>query len=164
MTTLDPYAAPGAPGGGGVSSPDVPLGAVEALRGTRPWVLLFSILGFLFTALLVLGGLASLLGGGAMFVSEPGATAGPAGMMVGLALVYLLMGLLYLLPSLYLYRYASRIAHLGEGGGATALVDALEQQRRFWRLAGIVVLVGVVVYGLIVVVAIVVGGLGAFGS
>lgn len=167
MTTLDPYAAPAAPGGGAYA-PDVPQGAVEALRGTRPWVLLFAILGFLGAALMVIAGLFILLGGGAsMFagLGEEGAAAG--GMMIGLGVVYLLMGLLYFLPCLYLLRYAGRIRSMLQGGGEAALVAALDQQRRFWRLVGIYTVVILALYAVgLVVFALVaaVGAAGAFGS
>lgn len=164
MTTLDPYAAPAAPGGG-THAPDVPQGAVEALRGTRPWVLLFSVLGFLIAALIFFAGLAVLLGGGAFLLGAGGgADAASGGMMFGLGLVYLLAAFLYAAPSLYLYRYASRIARMLGGGGAAALVEALDQQRRFWRLAGIVAVVMLVLYVVVIVVAIVAGAAGAFGG
>ncbi|HEX6203251.1 MAG TPA: DUF5362 family protein [Thermoanaerobaculia bacterium] len=163
MTTLDPYAAPAAPGGG-TYAPDVPQGAVEALRGTRPWVLLFSILGFLVAALIFFAGLAVLLGGGAFLLGGvEGGGAASGGMMFGLGFVYLLLGFLYLVPSLYLYRYASRIARMLAGGGVAALVEALDQQRRFWRLAGIVAVVMIVLYVVVFAIAIVAGMAGAFG-
>lgn len=163
MSTLDPYAAPAAPGGG-TYAPDVPQGAVEALRGTRPWVLLLSILGFLFAALVFFAGLAVMLGGGAFLMGVEGGDAASGGMMFGLGLVYLLLALLYLVPSLYLYRYASRIARMLGGGGAAALVEALEQQRRFWRLAGIVALVMIVLYVVALVAVVLAGVVGAFGA
>lgn len=167
MTAHDPYAAPGAPGGG-TFAPDVPQGAVEALRGTRPWVRLFSILGFLTAALMVMLGAAVALGGGASIFGDFGGD-GPAagGAMIAMGLAYLLIGLLYFLPCLYLFRYASRITRITEGGGAAALVDALDQQRRFWRLIGIYTVAMLALYAVgLVVVAIVAatGALGGFGS
>lgn len=166
MTTLDPYAAPAA-AGGGTFAPDVPQGAVEALRGTRPWVRLFSILGFLSAALMVVLGAAVMLGGGASLFGDFGEEAAPGGVLIGMGFAYLLVGLLYFLPCLYLFRYASRITRITEGGGEVALVDALDQQRRFWRLIGIYTLVFLVLYGLLAVVFAIVaatGALGAFGS
>jgi hypothetical protein len=167
MTTLDPYAAPAAPGGG-TYAPDVPQGAVEALRGTRPWVLLCSIFGCLMALLMVvLGGFVLLGGGASMFGDLGGEGAAAGGMMIGLGLVYLLMGLLYFLPCFYLFRYARRIRGMLQGGGAAAMVGALDQQRRFWRLIGIYSLVVIVLYALLLVVfaiAAAVGAAGGFGS
>jgi hypothetical protein len=164
MTTLDPYAAPAAPGGG-TYAPDVPQGAVEALRGTRPWVLLFSILGFLVAALLLFAALAVLLGGGAFLLGGvEGADAASGGLMFGLGLLYLLIAFVYVVPSLYLYRYASRIARIVGGGGVAALVEALDQQRRFWRVAGILALAMIVLYVVIIAIAIAAGVAGAFAG
>lgn len=166
MTTPDPYAAPLA-AGGGTFSPDVPRGAVEALRGTRPWVRLFSILGFLSAALMVMLGAGIMLGGGASIFGDFGDEAAPAGLMIAMGFAYLLIGLLYFLPCLYLFRYASRITRITEGGGEAALVDALDQQRRFWRLVGIYTLVMVGLYAVVAVgfaIAAASGALGALGS
>ena len=164
MTTPDPYAAPLAAGGGSFS-PDVPQGAVEALRGTRPWVLLFSILGFLGAGLLFFAGLAVMLGGGAFLLGGvEGGGAAEGGMIFGLGLLYILLAFLYVMPSLYLFRYAGRIARMTSGGGVAALVEALDQQRRFWRLAGIVTVVMIGLYVVVIVVAIAVGAFGAFAA
>ena len=146
MTTLDPYAAPAAPGAG-TYAPDVPQGVVEALRGTRPWVLLFSILGFLTAALMVVGGAFVLLGGGASFFAGAGGEGAAAGgALIAMGAAYLLFGLLYFLPCFYLFRYAGRIRGMLQGGGQAALVDALEQQRRFWRLVGLYTVVILALY------------------
>lgn len=164
MTTFDPYAAPGAQGGG-VTSPDVPQGAVEALRGTRPWVLLFSILGFVASALIVVIALVVLVGGGAWFLGDAGGEGmAGGGAMVLVSVLYLLIGLLYFLPCLHLFRYAKRIRNVTEGGGAPALVEALDQQRRFWRLLGLYAGVMLVLYAIGIVLAIVIGAFGAFGG
>lgn len=164
MTTLDPYAAPAA-AAGGTFAPDVPQGAVEALRGTRPWVRLFSILGFLSAALMVVLGAAVVLGGGAsMFGDLGGEGAAAGGMMLGLGVLYLVIGLLYFLPCFYLFRYASRITSITEGGGAAALVDALDQQRRFWRLVGIYTVVMLALYLVAAVVFAIVAATGALAG
>lgn len=159
MTTLDPYAAPAAPAVAEARSADVPQGAVEALRGTRPWVRLIAVLGFVGAGLLIVFGLFALLGGGASMFGDLGAGEGAA--IVGMGIAYLLLGLLYVMPCLHLVRYAGRITRLVQGGGAATLVDALEQQRRFWRLVGIYSLVMLILYGLIFVGAIVFAGIGA---
>ena len=163
MTAPDPYAAP-ATAGVGTFAPDVPQGAVEALRGTRPWVRLFSILGFLSAALMVMLGAAVMLGGGATIFGEDAA---PGGALIAMGLVYLLVGLLYFLPCLYLFRYASRITRITAGGGEAALVEALDQQRRFWRLIGIYTIAFLALYAILMIVLVIAaatGALDAFGS
>jgi hypothetical protein len=122
-----------------------------------------SILGFVGAAFMFFAGLAMLLGGGAMLFGGQGDLAG-GGMMAGLAALYMVLALVYILPSLYLFRYASAITRLTGGGGGDALVDALGHQRRFWRLAGILALVMMGVYAIVLVVVADGAAMGAFGS
>lgn len=160
MTTFDPYAAPAASSVGGAAG-NVPQGAVEALRRTRPWVLLFSILGFLGAAVMVVLGAVVMLGGGASMFGDLG---GEGAAIIGIGAAYLLIGLLYFLPCLYLFRYASRISRVTAGGGSASLVEALDQQRRFWRLLGIYALVTVALYAVALVVVVIAAAAGAAGG
>ncbi len=111
--------------------------SIELLRQTKPWVLLFSILLFIFGGIFVLGAVALLV----------------AGLKVGLPLIiagilYLGVGTLYGLPALFLGRYSSRIGALIKSGSSQDLESALEAQRSFWKFAGIVVLVMIGIYAI----------------
>lgn len=117
---------------------------VETLRATRPWVMFLAILGFIGSALMVLGG---IVGGLAVISSNP------AGLLM--IVVYLVLGLVYLLPSVYLYRYASRIGLYVRDRSERSLNEALTAQMSFWRLVGIITLVMIVLYlGLIILVVV----------
>ncbi len=131
----------------------VPPGSIQALRETRPWVLLLAILGMLGTGLMLLGGLGMLL----MGASASRATGMPAGMMAGMAILYLFIAVLYLYPIIKLFKYASAISRLNHSGAASDMEDALRQQKSFWKFVGIAAILVIVVY--IIVIAVV--GVGA---
>ena len=120
---------------------------VEHLRATKPWVRLISIVMFVATGLMFLAGLLM------MFIPTPGGMRGFGfGPVVGI--IYFLIGGLYLVPAYLLHQYASYIKDLVNGGGDTAMENALGSQKSFWRYSGIVTLVVIGIYVLIFVFAI----------
>jgi len=122
-------------------------GLMAPLLLTKPWVRLCSVLGFVSTVFIVLAGIGLMAGGAA--------TAGiPYGTGVGVA--YMLMGLLYFMPSLFLFKYASAIALAQQSGSSTDIAVALGHQKSFWKFAGVVALVMIVLMFLGVGAAIVV--------
>jgi hypothetical protein len=129
---------------GSVISP----GVIQALAGTKPWVRFCSIIGFICTGLVLLGGVSMMVAGGFM------ATTGDAGGMSGLGgapialmgVVYLVIAVFYILPSLKLWRYGSHIVSFTESNSLSDLESALEAQRSFWKLAGILICVGIALY------------------
>lgn len=118
---------------------EVPPEIVEAMRQTRPWVLFLGVLGFLSV------GLMALLGLGVMVANPKGMPGGGA-----LGLVYILLGVLYVVPALYLWRYGGRIGTLVQFPSMDALRDALVQQKSFWRFSGIMVAVLMGIYFLVI--------------
>jgi len=146
-------------------SEDVPTASLtplaqQYLDQTRPWVRFMSVMTFVGAGLMVLIALAlmaaTLIGGVAAGNARglPGLLGG--GLVGGF---YLLLACVYIPPALYLGRYASAIARLKIGGTSDELEQALKHQKSFWRFAGIVtvisIVLGVVVLGLSVVVGIV---------
>jgi len=123
-----------------------PPGIHSALAGTKPWVRLIGILGFISAGFMIVVGVV-----GAVFGTAFGDL--PPGMGV-VFLIYPLMGALYLVPSLYLFRYATRIGEYMRDGQEVQLELALQSQRSFWRFVGILCLVGIVLSVLMIMVAI----------
>ncbi|WP_020395039.1 DUF5362 family protein [Thiolinea disciformis] len=135
-------------GGTGVVSDRI----LAALRKTRPWVLLFAVLGFIGTAFSVLGAVGMLAGGSMLGTqSELGGMSGAMGGMIGFGIMMLLMALIYFFVSLYLLRYAGAIKRAVTGLNVADVEAALEAQASFWKLAGIMTLVGVVLYLVMVI-------------
>jgi len=71
--------------------------------------------------------------------------------------LYILLGVIYIPPGVFLYRTASAIKRMNTGDPTTALEDALKNQKSFWRFVGILSLVGIA----IAVLAFIVGVLAA---
>jgi hypothetical protein len=146
-----------APGASGAVSE----GAVELLRQTRPWVLFFSILCFVGSGLM-------LLGGGLLLVA--GAVAGAASTPVStpfspalLGAIYLPLAGLYIYPGIKLWAFAAAIARLLASRSPADLENALLHQKSFWKYSGIVAIAMIVLYALFFVGMIVVGVTAAMG-
>jgi hypothetical protein len=125
---------------------DVPA-IVAQLERTQPWVRFLSIFGFASAGFMIVGGLI----GGAV-----GAAAGNMDAVV-LLFLYPLLGVVYLYPSLCLLRYASNIRRFIASPVGPHLEAALDAQRSFWKFAGIVSAISVVVAMLAFVLALVLG-------
>ena len=139
--------------------------AQQYLDETRPWVQFISIWTFVMAGFMVLGGLgllaASVLGG---LAARNQTGFGAFGSVIGgglLALLYVVLAFVYIAPGLYLSRYARAIAHLRAKASAAALEDALKHQKSFWRYAGIVMAIGLVVAIVVMVVAVAAGVIAA---
>lgn len=103
------------------------------LLSTKPWVRLCSVMGFIFAVLTIF----AAIGMFAMGNSIPGMPMG--GGVLGV--IYLLLGLLYFMPSFYLHKYASAIALADSTNSSTDIALALGYQKSFWKFAGIVTLI-----------------------
>ncbi|MEB4591157.1 DUF5362 family protein [Candidatus Thiothrix sp. Deng01] len=140
-------------GGSGAMTDNI----VAALRKTRPWVLFLSIMGFIGAAFMALASIPMLMGSALMGNME-GAQAElgiyGTGMMVGMGVMYLLMALVYFMASLYLLRYAGSIKRAVTSLDVADLETALGQQASFWKLAGIMALVFLVLMVVMMVVGI----------
>lgn len=125
QTPLSPFAQ---------STPELDFGAIdEQLIGTKPWVRYASALGFLMGALTMV----SLFSGSLVSVLQ-----------VIFALIFALLA--YLIPSILLWNYGSRIGEYLRGSNAASFSEALAAQKTFWKYLGIMALIIVVVYGTIV--------------
>ena len=125
--------------------------AVEMLRQTRPWVMFLSIMSFIGSAFMLLGGL-SVMALGALAPRGNGAL--PSSV---LGAIYIPMAFLYIYPALKLWGFAGAINRLVASRSTDDLEAALGQQKSFWKFAGIVTIVMVALYGLFFVGMIAVG-------
>jgi hypothetical protein len=107
-------------------------GVILVLRRTEPWVRLLSIVGFLTVAVVTLLGVASWVG-----ISTERVDTIPFAALV----VYPVLIVVYLLPSLYLHKYARRIRVFVAQGHMVQLEGALKAEQAFWRFLGIIALV-----------------------
>jgi hypothetical protein len=144
----DPYKPPAASLDGPRAtdpSSTIPASVLEILARTRPWTKFMSIMMFILTGLMVLGGLAVL----AMPIERKQVAAiVPAAILL----------LLYLPPALFLWRYSAQVQELQRGGGIAALEEALTAQKSFWKYVGILMIVVLSIY------AVIIAGAAVFGS
>ncbi len=110
---------------------------VQSLRQTKPWVRLISVLLFFAAGLGLFGTVVPLMTGLHGFPGGP-----PYLFIFG---VQALFSLLYLIPAFLLFKYASAIRTLLEGGGVPELETALVYQKSFWRFSGILALLGLLI-------------------
>ena len=107
----------------------------EWLARTKPWVRLISVVMFIVSLLLVLISLLMML-----------SRTTPVGALGGTS--YILTSLLYIIPAVYLWRYARGIEHFLRQRTPSRLASALEAQKSFWKFMGILTLVMLVIYGI----------------
>ena len=146
---MNPYApptSPYAPPAAMAAAPPAPGGmvseqSVEMLRQTRPWVMLMGVLCFIGSAFMVLGGLA-MIGMGAV-ASASTKSAMPMGLV---GFIYLPLAGLYIYPGLKLTKYGGAIGRLLQSRAVPDLDAALEQQKSFWKFAGITTIIMIVLY------------------
>jgi hypothetical protein len=129
MSIANPYAPPSVPTKRRKSGP-MPDWISAPLRSTRPWVILFAVLGFLgalsmllYIVLLVMLGLNS----GNIGAAVIGAVIGLAGFFC------------YFLPSYLLMKFGSAIGRCVDGEDLNQLQGVLEAQASFWKTSGILV-------------------------
>lgn len=146
----EPRMAPGSASGGGQWDTST---VIELLSQTRPWVLFLSIVAFICSGLMVVGG---FIGGLAMLALG---SRGGGGLVI--MVVYPIIGLVYFFPALYLFRFSQSIRDLRDSHDVAHLENALSAQKSFWRFAGIVTAVVLTLYAAIIVIAALAAFIGA---
>lgn len=118
-------------------SPDAPPVVVEHLVHTRPWVKFCSISGYVASAFFIIIGSVSVLN-----------TIKRASLQDQLLLsgTYLILAILFLIPSIWLSIYARSITRLQKSNGIEDLEQAIAHQRTFWRQMAIMILILLAIY------------------
>lgn len=106
---------------------------VEAMRRTKPWVLLIGIV-------LVISAVFMILGTFGIFAASTmslGAEGPGAGAMLGIGVAYAILSVIYLILGIYLFKFSSAIGRLVGSSSVVNMENALDSQRKFWKFAGI---------------------------
>jgi len=139
MSDINPYQSPATPVGPMEAQPHVGSRLYEAsqtLAQTRPWVRFLSVLGFLMSAFSIFG-----LIGMMAFMNVPNMPALP---MTAIVTVIATMILIYFIPSLLMWKYASRISSFLNEQDPATLARAIAAQKILWMYVGVVGAIGVV--------------------
>ncbi len=126
--------------------------AISYLSETGRWAKFLSILGFVFTGLIVLMGLfaGSLLS----FMSRGQMDRMPRGIGFMVGSIYVLMGILYLFPTWYLFNFSQKLKTAISSKSLDDLNVALINQKSFFKFWGILMIVMLGIYGLFGVFAV----------
>ena len=135
-----------------VVAAEVSTRTIELLNQTRPWVQAIGVLMWIGTVFLGIGAVftvaASLMTQNTEFAL--------------FSILYVAMTLVYGALARSLTTYASRINTLNASEQVRDLEDALAAQKAFWRLAGIIMLVAIVVY--VVILGLMISGVLMIGT
>jgi hypothetical protein len=120
--------------------------AIDYLTETSKWTKFLSIVGFVFTGLVVLmgvfaGSLMSFLPTGPMGNMSQGMGALFGG-------IYILMGLLYFFPSWYLFKFSQKLQLALATSNDEELNTAFSNQKSFYKFYGIFVIIMIGLYAL----------------
>jgi len=119
----------------GVSDP-----AIDILRQTRPWAMMFSVLCFLGSGFMLLVSAVVILTGSSFGAASKSSYPSAIG------LIYLPFASLYIYPGLKLWAYAGAIGRLVVSRSSADLESALLQQKSFWKYSGIAAIAVVIFY------------------
>jgi len=122
--------------------------ALEMLRQTRPWARFIAVLIFIGAAFMLIGGIVFTVG---VMTAGPGFRGGPPAFF---GVICVVLAGLYIMPAIYLKRYASRITDLINLNRADMLEAALEAQKSFWKFVGIVAAITIALYIVGILVAV----------
>ena len=132
---------------------------VDSMRSTRPWAMFISILGFITVGFMLLAAIVIMVLGSVLPQEIDGFPA------VLMGIMYIIMSFFYLVPSIYLFRYASAIGSFLDTMSESEMESALSNQKSFWKFIGIlgIVMIAFAILGVIaaIVIPIIVGIQGA---
>lgn len=128
----------------------ITLRMVDELKGTKPWVRLTGGLLFLTAILMALGGVA-------LFLAASSMPAAMRDVSAPLSIFYVVAALVYWILASHLWSYGSSIEELVMTRRGFAMEKALADQRRFWKMVG--VLTAIAILG-----SLVVGFIGGFAG
>lgn len=111
---------------------------------TAKWSKFLAIVGFIGVGLLVV--LSFLIMAG--FSAFDSITHGDAAIAVFVGILYLLMGLLYIFPILYLLRFATNTKQAVLDNDEAAMEEALINQRKMYKFFGVLMIVALSIYAL----------------
>jgi len=131
--------------------------AVELLRKMGFWTRIFAVVLFISAGLMIACGPFMVVFGTIRIGKggRPGGGPEPEFLLIGLA--YLAFGALYLIPAVYLNRFAGKAKAFAQLKDMQDLEAALGAQKSFWKFVSILVLVIIGLYLLLIPIAIVGG-------
>lgn len=122
---------------------------IAALAGTKPWVRFMSVLMWLMSGLmLAMSAFMFLLSATGAMKGMPNSNPAlspsvNAGIMLGTAIYYCIIAFVVIYPAVKLWKYANNIARVMASHSIVDLDAALNEQRRYWKFNGIMIIVAI---------------------
>ena len=121
------------------------------------WAKFLSIVGFIFLGLMVLF---ALFFGTIMFGTMGREFSGSAGLGGGfITLIYLIGAGLYVMPLIYLYRFATKMKTAIDTNNTPVMTDALENLKSHYKYIGIFMIVLLALYAVGIVISLIFGAM-----
>ena len=134
----NPYKSPEAAASGGVEQEGkLTVAMVRYLKEASPWIRFIGVLGYIGTALIAIGGIAMLAGGGQIMGAIPGF--GGMGALIGI--VYLGTAVVVFFLSRFCHRFGSKIKRYAVGHQLEDLEEAFRNNKSLWKFYGILVII-----------------------
>ncbi len=127
---------------------------LQHLKDTKPWVRLISVVMFIGIGFMILGGIAIMFSSSLVNSSVYGGIG--AGFALGMGFLYIILSGLYIIPAVFLNRYATSLKDLMSTGKTQFMEDALKHQKSFWKFMGILTAIGLGIAALSIIIGIIV--------
>jgi len=128
--------------------------AIKYLTETRKWSYFLSIMGFITAGILVVVGL--IMGFALSLIPSDQLNAmGLVGSSLGflMGLIYILIAILYLFPTLYLYKFSQKMKVAISVTNNDELEEAFKNQKSFYKFIGIATIISIGIYILFAIFA-----------
>lgn len=130
----------------------------DYLTGSAKWAKFLAIVGFVISALIVVA--AFFMGTFMSAMSRENAFMRMGG-GIGITIMYLIFALLYFIPCLYLFRFATRTERALRQNLQESFLESLGILRRFFKFVGILTLIYLIIVALAFIATMIGGAVGA---
>lgn len=127
--------------------------SIGFLKETAKWANFLAIMGFIGIGFIVI--LAFFMG--AIFSSLPNANSMPFNAGPIMTVVYLLIGVLYFFPVLYLYRFANKMKNALASNNENMLSEALMNLKSHYKFIGILTIIMLSFYAFAILITLIAG-------
>ena len=108
------------------------------LKTTASWTMFMAVLGFIYVAFLVLGGIITMTMGG--FMASTDVMPFP-GLFSFMGVFYFLIAIVAVFPALFLLRFSQKTTKALINQDTLVMEDALKNMKAFWKFTGIMIIV-----------------------
>lgn len=123
---------------------------INHMRSTKLWTKFLSIMGFIMAGFMVIMGVFIIFAGN---LFTKGAS---PGLTIFMGIFYVLFSIFYIIPSLYLFKFASALNRFLSDRKDAEMEAAISYQKSFWKFCGILCLIGMTlaIVGIVAAIAI----------